>query len=70
MFLKSGHSLGEGLMTACPAILSQRRAALDMGFALFQHVWIKEALQSEVFFYAMTDFSCRGFRDYEISFRT
>ena len=49
------------------AILSQRRAALDMGFALFQQVQIKEALQQGAFLYAMTDSSPQGGRDYEIT---
>ena len=50
-----------------PAILSQRRAALDMGFALFQQAQIKQALQSGAFLYAMTDSSPQGGRDYEIT---
>ena len=50
-----------------PAVLSQRRAALDMGFALFQQVQIRNALESGAFLYAMTDSSPQGGRDYEIT---
>ena len=49
------------------AILSQRRAALDMGFALLQQSQIQEALRQGACFYAMTDSSPQGGRDYEIT---
>ena len=37
------------------AIMSQRRAALDMGYALLQQASIKSKLEQGAFFYALTD---------------
>ena len=49
------------------AIISQRRAALDIGFALLQQGWIKQALEEGACCFAMTDSSLKGGRDYEIT---
>ena len=49
------------------AIISQRRAALDMGYTCLQQAWVKEQLQQGAFFYALTDSSPQGGRDYEVT---
>ena len=49
------------------AIISQRRAALDMGYALLQQSRIKERMAAGAFFYALTDSSPQGGRDYEVT---
>ena len=49
------------------AIISQRRAALDMGYACLQQEWVKQRLEQQAFFYALTDSSPQGGRDYEVT---
>ena len=49
------------------AIISQRRAALDMGYTCLQQAWVKDQLQKGAFFYALTDSSPQGGRDYEVT---
>ena len=49
------------------AIISQRRAALDMGFALLQQSKVQASLLKGVFIYALTDSSPQGGRDYEVT---
>ena len=49
------------------AIMSQRRAALDIGFARLQQEWIKDKLLQGCCIFAMTDSSPQGGRDYEIT---
>ena len=56
-----------GLYLPSKAIISQRRAALDMGYACCQQAWVAERLAEGVFFYALTDSSPQGGRDYEVT---